>query len=86
MASSGESASNCFDTSSISDPSKAVNGYSSDYYGEREERGEVTLEHAAQGLGTSKMTVPAHWRWNTECVTGLQGRTVGHQAQRFAAR
>ena len=54
--------------------------------GEREERGEVTLEHAAELLSTSKMTVLRMIAaWNTDRGTGLQGRTVGHQAQRSAA-
>ncbi len=49
--------------------------------GEREERGEVTLEQAARSSLHEQDDGPAHDRcWNTERVTGLQGRTVGHQA------
>ena len=54
--------------------------------GEREERGEVTLEQAAEVLGTSKMTVLRMIAAGTlRGLAGLQGRAVGHRAQRSAA-
>ena len=80
MASSGESPSNCFDTSSTSDPSKAVNGYSSDYYAPTQNSvGQVTEVtfpnpefggHDAETVGHDR---PKYLAWASTCGSGWEG-------------